>query len=178
MSSSNILITNRGSLRVITFNNPRKKNALNHQAYHEFTVALNAAANDDTITAVALTGTGDFYSSGNDISPINVDESAGDRSNAVLDFIYAFINFPKLLVAVVNGPAVGIAATTLALCDIVYASENVRHFEFVQFNLINFTFRRLISIRHLRKLDSAQKPVHRTHSRKYLEKLKQMKCFC
>lgn len=37
--------------------------------------------------------------------------------------VNAFIKFPKLLVAVVNGPAIGIGGTVIALCDIIYASE-------------------------------------------------------
>lgn len=39
--------------------------------------------------------------------------------------ISAFIQFPKLLIAVVNGPCFGIAATTAALCDVIYATDNV-----------------------------------------------------
>jgi Delta3-Delta2-enoyl-CoA isomerase len=37
--------------------------------------------------------------------------------------VNAFIRFPKMMVAIVNGPAIGIAGTVIALCDIVYASE-------------------------------------------------------
>ena len=40
-------------------------------------------------------------------------------------FVNSFIDFPKPLIALVNGPAVGIAVTTLALCDVVYSTDNV-----------------------------------------------------
>lgn len=39
--------------------------------------------------------------------------------------IIAFIEFPKLLIAVVNGPCIGIATTVVALCDVIYAVDNV-----------------------------------------------------
>jgi peroxisomal 3,2-trans-enoyl-CoA isomerase len=39
------------------------------------------------------------------------------------EMVEAFIKFPKLLVCMVNGPAIGIAATTAALADVIYCSE-------------------------------------------------------
>lgn len=40
-------------------------------------------------------------------------------------YVKAFIDFPKPLVAVVNGPAVGISVTVMGMFDLVYATESV-----------------------------------------------------
>ncbi|XP_050095839.1 enoyl-CoA delta isomerase 2 [Anopheles aquasalis] len=114
-----------GTVLRVTINNPSKKNALNRQAYKDVCDTLNAANRDDTVNVVVLTGTGDFYSSGNDISSIIAEDGPAEeklaKGNAILrDMVRAFINFDKLLIGIVNGPAIGIAATTVLLCDVVY----------------------------------------------------------
>lgn len=53
--------------------------------------------------------------------------TAVSKANDVLKvMIRAFYTFPKVLISVVNGPCIGIAATTAALCDIIYAVDTVR----------------------------------------------------
>ncbi|KAJ8672726.1 hypothetical protein QAD02_003986 [Eretmocerus hayati] len=112
-------------IQKVVFNRPTKKNALTYQMYTELTRILDSSAMDDAVRILAVTGKGDFYSSGNDFICTFEDESFDlDQAMATMqDCINALIMYPKILIAVVNGPAIGIAATTLALFDIVYASD-------------------------------------------------------
>lgn len=128
MDDSNTIVeTNKDTTKVIRFNKPRKKNAIDGNMYGRVAKILNEAAMDDSVSMIVVTGTADFYSSGNDVSN-SWSESEDVHIKLLKDFIEAFIKFPKLLIAIVNGPAIGIAATTLALCDLVFASENVTYF--------------------------------------------------
>lgn len=122
-------ITNQDSLRIIAFDNPHKKNAIAPATYVGLTAAINEAATDDTVKVLALTGIGDFFSSGNDVGNLNgISDIAAYADYGVVisrKMLHAFLRFPKLFVAVVNGPCIGIAAVLVALCDVVYASETV-----------------------------------------------------
>ncbi|PNF39313.1 Enoyl-CoA delta isomerase 2, mitochondrial [Cryptotermes secundus] len=123
-------VTLRNGLLIIKFNRPSHKNAITVEMYIGLTRLLKEAAVDDRVVITALTGAGDFYSSGNDISKTletfskaNITQAIDQSCDRVRDFVSAFIDFPKILVAVVNGPAFGIAVTILGLCDVVYASD-------------------------------------------------------
>ena len=57
------------------------------------------------------------------ITPDTIKEFASNARENLEKFVSAFIDFPKPIMAAVNGPAMGIGCTTLAFCDAVYCSE-------------------------------------------------------
>uniref|UniRef100_A0A4W6FVF7 Enoyl-CoA delta isomerase 2 n=1 Tax=Lates calcarifer TaxID=8187 RepID=A0A4W6FVF7_LATCA len=113
-----LLVTTEDDITTIKLNRPAKKNAITTEMYNEIIAALEQAAKDDSVITV-FTGAGDFYCSGNDLTNFQLQGGGGVEEM----YVRAYIDFPKPLVAVVNGPAVGISVTVLGLFDLVYASE-------------------------------------------------------
>ncbi|KAL0128061.1 hypothetical protein PUN28_003356 [Cardiocondyla obscurior] len=119
--SSFIQSSLKNGIQKVVLNKPARKNALSPQMYEELTQLLNKSAKDNKVLIFVLTANGDFFSSGNDLSAAL--ESTTSAQNIIKELIDAIITYPKLLVAVVNGPAIGIATTILGIFDIVYASD-------------------------------------------------------
>jgi peroxisomal 3,2-trans-enoyl-CoA isomerase len=127
-----ILSTVTDGVCLITVNRPKRFNALDNASYYLLAQTLrDADANPDVVVAV-ITGKGQWYSSGNDLANfMNMLSGGGDvktmANDAVVmleDYVNAWIDFSKPLIAAVNGPAMGVAVTTLALCDIVYCTAD------------------------------------------------------
>jgi enoyl-CoA hydratase/carnithine racemase len=111
------------SVATIRFNRPEKKNAITLEMYVEFTNALAKTNADADVRAVLITGAGDAFTSGNDIA--NFRERTGrEDGGAAEQFMLSIVNSEKPLVAAVNGVAIGVGATMLLHCDLVYASHN------------------------------------------------------
>ncbi|KAF7708940.1 hypothetical protein HF521_017997 [Silurus meridionalis] len=99
------------------------------EMYNELMEALDFAGKNDSVITV-FTGSGDFYCSGNDLNNFTkipeggVEKMAKDAGELLRRYVKAYIDFPKPLIAVINGPAVGISVTILGLFDVVYATES------------------------------------------------------
>lgn len=138
-TSGDILVSDDKGVRTVTLNRPAKYNAITVQMYEGLTNILKSSATDNNVRVVLLTGTGDYYCSGNDLSnflnipPEGPEKLAADSAQLLKDFVSSFIQFPKPLVSAVNGPAVGISVTILCLFDLVYATDNATfHTPFMQ----------------------------------------------
>jgi len=122
-----LLIDDHERARLITFNRPDRANAFNEELYHASAEALRAAAGDDEVGAVVFTGAGKAFCAGTDLLEMaeTVDGAAGSRDGFPA-FVDALQDFPKPVLAAVNGAAVGLGFTMLAHCDIVLVSERAR----------------------------------------------------
>jgi enoyl-CoA hydratase/carnithine racemase len=123
--SSDIITDRSGSILLIQFNRPARKNALTSSMYDTVANLLNGAAGDSSVSVVLLHGAGDSFSAGNDLedflkNPPKPDDSPQQR------FVTALINFEKPLIAAVHGATVGSGTTMLTHCDFVFAAENTR----------------------------------------------------
>lgn len=67
-SSGGLSISVEGGIQIIKFDNLKVKNAISTEAYKLIKNALNDASKDDNITLTVLTGTGNYYSSGFNIT--------------------------------------------------------------------------------------------------------------
>jgi len=124
-----LVVTLENGVQTIRMNRPAKYNAITWEMYQEFMTALDEAGKNDECVVAMVTGTGDYYCSGNDLSnftripPEGPQKMARDAREILKKFVAHFIDFPKPLIAAVNGPAVGISVTVMGLFDLIYASD-------------------------------------------------------
>jgi len=123
MTTNQVVIGRDGAVLSVTLNRPDKKNALTHAMYDAIADALASAAGDPSVRVVLITGTGDAFTSGNDLGDFLNAPPAGEQS-PVLRFLAALSVAEKPVVAAVNGVAVGIGTTMLLHCDLVYAARS------------------------------------------------------
>src|SRR5437868_5663473 len=123
---SGVLIQTADGVTTISFNRPEKKNAITDAMYGAVADALDAAAADDAIRAVIISGEGPDFTAGNDISTfaaVAAGQADITESN-VQRFLAAISTFPKPAIAAVTGRAIGVGVTMLLHCDLVYVADD------------------------------------------------------
>ena len=114
---------------LVEMNRPARRNALDETLQGELLRVFEDAVTDGGVRGIILTGRGESFSAGGDISRFEKDWNPAEfraQSHELSRLIGAIERLEKPVVAAINGPATG-AGTQLALsCDLRIASENAR----------------------------------------------------
>ena len=136
MAYTDILYGVDNFLATITLNRPDKLNAWTAEMDADVRHAVDAAAADDAVRAIVVTGAGRGFCAGADMSRLskissgegasgNVVKMARKSGNFDQKFSY-FLGVPKPIFAPINGPIAGIAVCLSLFCDFRYMAENAK----------------------------------------------------
>lgn len=120
-------ITDGDGVRLLTWNRPDALNALNDELWDATRDALVEARADPELRCVVLTAKGRAFTAGQDLSEMVTPPDHGDSElHGYRGLIPVLEVFDKPLLAAVNGLGLGIGATVLPYCDIVWIAEGAR----------------------------------------------------
>ena len=144
MAYEQILYDVTNWVATITLHRPDKLNAWTRQMEQEVQSAIEAAAADDAVRAIVLTGSGKGFCAGADMSLLSALSSSSGKDGAGSPIRsedlgsgvagsghfrrkHAWLaEIPKPIIAAIHGPAVGLGFVLPLYCDFRLAAENAR----------------------------------------------------
>jgi isohexenylglutaconyl-CoA hydratase len=126
----------QGGFLYLTLDDAATRNALSPEMVEELRAAIEAAAADPTLRAVVLRGANGFFCAGGSMGSFQErlkteqTQSGADpiaaHNRSFGDFMIAIARLPKVLVAVVEGPAMGGGFGLACAADIVLARRDAK----------------------------------------------------
>jgi enoyl-CoA hydratase/carnithine racemase len=128
---SELLVEDRGPVRILTMNRPDKRNALNTALTRALLEGLRAADAADPVACVLLTGAGPCFCAGADLSEFKdlVPEKQSlveARAELTMQLHLAFARMAKPVVTAINGAAMGGGAGLAIAGDLAVMAEGAR----------------------------------------------------
>ena len=132
MNYERILYEVADAIATITLNRPDKLNAYTPEMGEEIVDAFRCARDDAAVRVVILTGAGKAFCAGVDLDYVKALTSgeilpSGPRlgeEEFVRQWPLDVLDFPKPVIAALNGSAVGVGITMILPCDIRLAAED------------------------------------------------------
>jgi enoyl-CoA hydratase len=117
-----------GPVRIIRLNRPEQLNATNHGLHQGLAELFPQIDADDEVRAIVLTGNGRAFSAGGDFTYLDELAQDAERRRETLthgkQIVTGMVRCRVPIVAAVNGPAVGLGCSLVALSDVVFMAES------------------------------------------------------
>jgi len=131
-----VSIRHDGATLILGFDRPEKRNAITVAMYGELAAALEAAEADPAVRVVLFQGQGGVFTAGNDLRDF-LENPPNGPDHPAFRFIRALASASKVLVAAIEGAAIGVGATMLLHCDVVIAARDAQiAFPFINLGLV------------------------------------------
>ncbi|MFH2063978.1 MAG: enoyl-CoA hydratase-related protein [Pseudomonadota bacterium] len=118
-----VLFEVKDHVAIITLNRPEKRNAISQQLLIDLYNHLEKIANDPEIRVGVITGAGDTFCAGLDLSRLMTDNLMDPRGDGK-DLLDIFANLDKPIIGAINGHAITGGFELALNCDFLIASEN------------------------------------------------------
>ncbi|HYE90741.1 MAG TPA: enoyl-CoA hydratase/isomerase family protein, partial [Terriglobales bacterium] len=129
MGYQTLLFEKTGAVGTLTLNRPEARNALDLVMRRELLAALDEIEADAGVRVLILTGAAGHFSAGGDVKSMKPGSGAAEgraRVAALNRLVLRLVEFPRPVIAMVDGFAVG-AGCNIALCaDLVVASDRAK----------------------------------------------------
>jgi enoyl-CoA hydratase/carnithine racemase len=136
MSFSSILFAVADGIATVTLHRPEKLNAYTSAMGEELCAAFDRAREDEAVRAAILTGAGRGFCAGVDLEHLRAHHEGRSAASGgaprlgeerfLRSFPLELLDYPKPVIAAVNGPAIGVGVTMILPCDVRLAADTAK----------------------------------------------------
>ena len=130
MNYESIVIEKKGGKAMIHLATPENMNALDAKMSEELDDVLLKCQEDESVKVIILTGKGKAFCAGGNVKAMaeaqEPEEFLGQLSGSIHKPVHRIYNMEKVVIAAINGHAIGAGCGLAMACDLRYASKKAK----------------------------------------------------
>lgn len=126
MSADSVIVRTAGAVSIVELNRPNLLNALDAGSTTLLIDALRAADADEQTGSIVLTGAGRAFCAGGDVRNLGTPPANTRVVHRDSVLHHTLRSLDKPIIAMVNGPAIGLGLSIALACDVVFVAVDAK----------------------------------------------------